>query len=245
MIRVATLNCRNAVDRWSQRRWLLVEQLAELNPHVIGLQEVRHFPSQAAWIARQVGSRTGQAHWLHATYKGGPWWLLEGIAILTRLPILERDSLRLPGGTRVAGFARLSLGTGTVDVYNTHLAPWNAAVRHLQMKAVLEWMGARPRTPQVLVGDFNASPTTASIRLACQSLQSACAVANGTEPARTVPTPLRRPGSSRGVVLDYIFVNHQVDVGEARVTFDRPAAEDAGLYPSDHYGLMATITLRD
>ncbi len=241
------MNCRNAVDGWPKRARLLVDQLVELAPDVIGLQELRHFfPSQAKWIAGQVGLRTGEAHWLHTTYKSGLWWLWEGIGILSRLPIVERDDLLLAGDNRVANFARLRLADGRLlDVYNTHLAREGADVRKAQVQTILQWMGRRPGTPQVLVGDFNATPSAQSIRLACQSLCSAFMAANGAEPARTVPTPLRRVADpSWGVVLDYIFVNDAVDVHEAKVTFDKPAADDPRLYPSDHFGLVASITIR-
>lgn len=246
-IRVATLNCRNAVDRWPKRARLLIEQLVELEPDVIGLQELRHFfPSQAKWIAREVGSRTARAHWLHTTYKSGLWWFWEGIGILSRLPILERGGLRLTGQNRVANYTRLRLPDGAVlDVYNTHLATGGKELKKAQVQAVLQWMARRPGTPQVLVGDFNAAPSSPSIAYACQTLRSACVLANGAEPARTVPTPLRRTADpSWGVVMDYIFVNGAVDVHEARVTFDRPAADDPSLYASDHFGLAATISVR-
>lgn len=241
------MNCRNAVDHWPERAWLLIDQLVELAPDVIGLQELRHFfPSQAKWIAREVGVRTGAAHWLHLTYKSGLWWFWEGIGILSRLPILERDHLRLVGENRVANFARLRLPVGgVVDVYNTHLATDGADVKRAQLQATLEWMARRPGTPQVFVGDFNASPNSACIRCATQTLRSACAVVNGAEPARTVPTPLRRVADpSRGVVLDYIFVNDAVEVHDAGVTFDKPAPDNPHLYASDHFGLAATISIR-
>ena len=244
-IRVATLNCRNTADRWPERRGLLIDQLAELQPDVIGLQELRHFPSQAGWIAGQAGWRTRKPHWLAATYKTGLFWFWEGIAILTRLPILERQMLRLAGDHRVAGFARVRLPDGGVlDFYNTHLGG-PGDVKRGQAQAVLEWMGARPGAPQVLVGDFNATPGSATIELLSPPLRSAYASVHGAEPARTVPTPLRRSADpSRGLVLDYIFVNDALQVHDAAVAFDRAAEDDPGLYPSDHFGLVATVSRR-
>ena len=244
---MATLNCRNAVDRWPKRSKLVVDQLVELNPHVIGLQELRHFlPSQAKWIARQVGVRTGRAHWLHTTYKTGVLWFWEGIGILSRLPIVERDHLRLAGENRVATFGRVRLpGGGVLDVYNTHLAENGPEVRKAQVEAILEWMGRRPDIPQILLGDFNATPGSLSIQRACRTLRSACAAANGAEPARTVPTPLRRAADpSWGAVMDYILVSEAVEVLDATLAFDKPAPDDPRLYPSDHFGLAATVAIR-
>ena len=245
-IRVATLNCRNAVDNWPKRARLLTDQLARLAPDVIGLQELRHFlPPQAARIAREVGRRTGDAHWLHTAYKTGLWWLWEGIGILTRLPIVERSNLRLAGDHRVATFARLRLpGGGVLDAYNIHLGG-GPDVRRSQAEAVLRWMATRPGTAQVLVGDFNATPRSATMRSTLERLRSAYAAVHGQEPPRTVPTPLRRHGDpARGAVLDYILVNDRIDVHDASVTFDEPATDDPRLYASDHFGLAATISVR-
>ena len=57
-VRIATLNVRNTADGWRRRRELLVRQLLELDPDVIGLQELRSIPDQAASIARQAKRRT-------------------------------------------------------------------------------------------------------------------------------------------------------------------------------------------
>jgi endonuclease/exonuclease/phosphatase family metal-dependent hydrolase len=250
-IRVATLNCRNATDQWRRRRGLLLDQLVELAPEVIGLQELRHFvPAQARWIAEGMGARTATAHWLHTTYKTGLWWWWEGIAILTRLPVVERGWLEL-GGTRVANLVRIELPEGGVlDFYNTHLASRGAGVRAAQAARIVEWMGSRPGVPQVLAGDFNAAPTAKSVGIICQSLSSACVLANGAEPLKTVPTPLRRrrsgrrgQNSNRESVLDYLFVNDKVQVLEAGVTFDVAHPSDPNLYASDHFGLAARVSI--
>jgi endonuclease/exonuclease/phosphatase family metal-dependent hydrolase len=43
--------------------------------------------------------------------------------------------------------------------------------------------------------------------------------------------------------LDYVWVRGAVTVASARVVFDRPAADDATLYPSDHVGVAARIVV--
>ena len=244
---VATLNCRNRSDRWPQRRHLLLEQLARLQPHLVGLQELRRWPSQGGWIARRLNeASTGSHYRIHPAHKTGVLGLWEGIAILTRLPILETGWLDLDGDHRIACFARVDLPDGgVIDGYCTHLPgrARNEELRTAQARRILDWMDERPGTPKVLVGDFNArphSPTVAELR---QRLRSAYAVVHGREPAATTPTPLRGPPSGAGVVIDYVFVNELVEVLDASVTFDRPHQEDARLYASDHYGVAATVAL--
>ncbi len=245
-LRVVTINCRNTADHWSKRADLLIDQLVDLEPSVVGLQELRHFlPNQARWIAQRVGTRTGAPHWLHATWKSGIWWLWEGSGILTRLPIVERDSLTLGGQSRVAGFARVRLPEGGVlDFYNTHLATGSESLRVSQTERIMAWMGRRPDTPAVLVGDFNTIPNQPSLEVVRRSMRSAYADVNGREPEATVPTPLRQK-PSRPAVLDYIFVNDKVEVHDARVAFDAVSPIDPHLCASDHYGLAATISVRE
>lgn len=87
------------------------------------------------------------------------------------------------------------------------------------------------------------------------------------EPDYTCPTPLRRIGRPRfrevyrGIgkyllnlkanhaigpwrgTLDYIFVNEHVRVMDCAVVLNDPAPHDPTLYPSDHCGLAATLTV--
>ena len=242
-IRVGTLNCRNTADRWQARKPLLVRQLVSLQPDVIGLQELRRFPSQARAIAARA--RAGDLVLdQYRSYKTGLYGLWEGIAVLSRLPVLDRAKLRLGGQNRVVQRVTVAAGDGILEFYNTHLASEGEEVRTRQAQRLLEWMAERSSRPQVLVGDFNARPTAPSIQLLAGQLRSAHAVVHGEEPAKTVPTPLRVGVTGKGSVLDFIFVNPLVEVHEAWRTFEESDAADEHLVASDHYGLAATISVR-
>ena len=116
--------------------------------------------------------------------------------------------------------------------------------RHRQVTRLLGWMDRHPAVPQVLVGDFNASPAVGSIQLVATRLRSAHVVVHGSEPPRTLPTPLRVGATGNGVVMDYIWVNELLDVHDARVVFDEVDRQDPHLVASDHYGLTATVSVR-
>lgn len=96
--------------------------------------------------------------------------------------------------------------------------------------------------PKVLVGDLNAGPTSSTLGLLGEELRSAYALVHGEEPARTWPTVLR-PGFGSGKVIDYVLVDRHVEVVDARLVFDRAASSDPTLFSSDHFGIMATITV--
>jgi endonuclease/exonuclease/phosphatase family metal-dependent hydrolase len=128
---------------------------------------------------------------------------------------------------------------------------------------LLDWLD--PAVPAVVCGDMNAPPDFGSMRAMARRLPSAHATAQGAEPDWTFPTGLR-PGSRwrgwlnpwlmhgagwflwhrhaawRGT-LDYIFADARFAVRSCEVAFDRPAPGDPRLYPSDHLGLVARLTL--
>ena len=74
--------------------------------------------------------------------------------------------------------------------------------------------------------------------------RSAFLEANGHEPAVTWPSGLQAPAmdtDGQPECLDYIWVQGDVHVTEARLVFDRSAVDDPTLYPSDHLGISATL----
>jgi endonuclease/exonuclease/phosphatase family metal-dependent hydrolase len=142
--------------------------------------------------------------------------------------------------------------------------PIDDRTRRAEVQALIEWLPS----PAILCGDFNAEPHYASISMVRQRFQSAYVAANGREPDYTCPTPLyrgpaprhaarraalrvagwldrRRNEMWRGTV-DYIFVDPAIEVRACRLAFDRPAAHDRRTYyPSDHFGLMATLQMKN
>lgn len=246
-MRIATLNVRNTADRWRRRRPLIARQLVELDPHVIGLQELRTLPNQCARISRDASRRAEQRLVYEAcrAFKTGLWGLWEGIGTLTRLPVVDCESLKLQGQRRVAQRVTVRLPGGELfEVYNAHLASKDEALRTRQAALILEWMRPRAQLPQVLLGDFNARPGSPTIDLITATMRSAYATVHGREPSKTVPTPLRRGATGPGSVVDYIFLGEQVDVHDARVVFDEADPADEHLVASDHYGLAGVVSIR-
>lgn len=244
-LRIATLNVRNTADRWRARRQLVVAQLAELRPDVIGLQELRRWPNQASWITKRLNEslRAGPPYQYHSTGKTGLWGLWEGIAVLTRLPIVERGSLDLRGEHRAANWVRVRLVNGAIlEVHNTHLSSGDQALRDRQARLLLDHIATRGEVPKLLVGDLNAGPASSTLRLLGEQLRSAYALLHENEPARTWPT-LLRPCVATGSVIDYVLVDDHVEVVDAWLTFDRAASADPGLFPSDHFGIAATVSI--
>jgi endonuclease/exonuclease/phosphatase family metal-dependent hydrolase len=97
------------------------------------------------------------------------------------------------------------------------------------------------------VGDFNADPAESSpTRMRDAGFRSAYAEANGDEPAVTWPSGLEAPAMDTDgdpECLDYIWIRGAARATSARLVFDRPAAADPTLYPSDHVGIAAQLEI--
>ena len=246
VVHLATLNIRNLADRWNERLPLLLSDFAALQPDVIGLQEVVYVLEQD----RLIGA-AGPGHYRASrAWAGRPEY---GNSILTRerdgLSVSEPDRLELSHG-RSSGRLRLDIDGVSVLFANVHLhheVP-DEAIRDEQARLLLAWLADAPQSDiQVVVGDFNADPAEpAYARMTAAGFRSACLEANGHEPAVTWPSGLQGPAidtDGEPSCLDYIWLRGEATIESARVVFDRPAVDDTGLYPSDHFGLSALVRL--
>jgi endonuclease/exonuclease/phosphatase family metal-dependent hydrolase len=244
---VATLNIRNRADRWSERAPLLIDQLVELQPDIIGLQEIRRPLGQGRWILREVNRRLSRGtprYVIRYAWKTGLRRYWEGLAVMTRLPVVDTARLDLDGGSRVAQRVRVELPCGRrLAFYNTHLhhPAQDDALRLSQAERILALMANDGDELSVLVGDFNSEPDTDVVRLISERLSSAHRVAHGAEPDLTAPTPLNAIEASRFATIDYVFVDPQLAVQDAWLTFTRADPNDNRLYASDHFGIAARV----
>ena len=247
-MKLMTLNLRHDANRWPERAGLIVEELMREQPDVIALQEVALSIEQAHFIARQLAlCLPGQQYSVLVEPKRG---LLpkEGIAFLSRLPVVEHARIDLPEGKRVAQYMRVEQDGQPYDIVNLHLhhRPHdNESVRLPQIQHVLGWMytGRQPMLRRwIVAGDFNAAPGSAPIASLRKHLESAYAAVHGREPEYTAPTPLRTEeyGEAWVSTIDYIFFDPAaLRVETARLAFNQPDPDDETLYPSDHFGLVA------
>jgi len=267
LLKVVTLNLLVDLSRWNERRSLLVGGLAELDPDLIALQEVALPENNAQWLADQLNDKpdaTRRPYTVHLCPKTGPKATEEGIAILSRLPVERQATLDLRTQHRVAQSVQVNFEGRQVVFVNGHYhwRPGESSKRVEQIRLVLDWLAAVPREAALVIcGDFNGAPESKAIQLMRERLSSAYAARHGREPEYTCPTPLSRPHLVYGLAsfllnvkanhtlkpwrgtLDYIFVNERVRVADCQVVLNQPAPHDPKLYPSDHFGLAATLEL--
>lgn len=241
-LHVATLNLRYFGDRWDERLPLVLADMRALQPDVLGLQECI-FPIQQD---RLIGA-AGPAEYV--ALRGAPAELEIGNSLLVRQPIAISDVQRLElGEGRYAISAVLALERRTrvrVAVTHLHHIVPAADIRDQQAVLLIDGLERGPAVDAVVViGDFNGEPYEPMYaRMVDAGYRSAHAEANGSEPAVTWPSGLQppAPGNYDPGCFDYIWVRGEAQVDSCRLVFDRPAVDDPGLLPSDHFGLGARL----
>jgi endonuclease/exonuclease/phosphatase family metal-dependent hydrolase len=244
-VHVATLNILNLADRWDERLPLILADMASLQPDLLGLQECVFVMQQD----RLIGA-AGEGHYgVVRGWAGRPEY---GNSLLIREPLVAVDEGRLDLGLNRAAHRAIVRLAGGASVLVTvthlhHLGP-DEGLRDEQARQLLSWLATAPETDaQVVMGDFNADPAEPTVaRMRADGYRSAFAEANGADPAVTWLSGLQAPAMDTDgspECLDYIWVRGRVRVESARLAFDRPAADDPTLYPSDHLGIEARLQI--
>jgi len=239
-LKLVTFNIWHNQGDWAARLLLLVAALRAADPDIIGLQEVLEddavgLPNQAQTLADALGGY--DVHFVSTDAEGSG--RRYGNALLSRLPVVGFDTRRLEplDDYRTAVRVRIALDGRTVDVINTHLA-WQedaAAVRARQIQDVVSML-PQDGTPLIIMGDFNAVQEDAGLAaLTGPRFFSAL-------PRGMVETTLNPAKGHPPRVIDHIFAEtaHFAPV-RATVIGSTPVN---GEYPSDHFGVAATLRLR-
>lgn len=230
-LRVVTYNvrrCRGLDGRYAPERIAAV--LAAAQADVIALQEldVNRLRSGGVDQARAIASALRMSFHFHPAMRVVEE--LYGDAILTHRPMRLVKTAALPGSRRPvweeprgALWVEVDCGGVPVQVLNTHFGLMPGE-RVLQAATLLgpDWLGsAECRGPAILLGDFNARPSSAAYRLLARELSDA----QRMDGRRAQPTfPARWPA----LRIDHIFVRGGVTVagvgviahGDARVASD-------------------------
>ena len=186
-LRVVTLNLWGTQPPLTQRLNLAIRQLQVLQPDVVGLQEVRPMPPEAGGAgspAHTTAHVLAEALGMTARYATAVRWKAgaipgagageEGLALLTRKPLLQHKALALPEPrpteARILLSGLVDTPAGPIWVHTTHLHYRldDGLAREAQVLALdkaIRGMGrGTSDAPQILCGDFNAEPDSDEIR---------------------------------------------------------------------------------
>jgi endonuclease/exonuclease/phosphatase family metal-dependent hydrolase len=265
MVRIVTLNIWQEQGPWQERLNLIGKRLAALEPDVVCLQEVRQFPGR---IPNQAETLAGALDMECVYETAQPWGGGdEGLAILSRFHVVERDFCELP--THAKESRRICLGAAleTEDartwVFTTHLAfrLTDGVLREEQVLCVDRFVQAHHQSPvaSILTGDFNASPDSDEMRFlrGLTTLQGrrtyyqdGFALCNpgaaGVTWSRENPYTRQLEWLEPDRRLDYVYVTPMSRGGAGKIHTCRLVCaepDEAGTRCSDHYGVLAEMTL--
>lgn len=242
---VLTQNAWGGAPLWTRRRDRLARAIAELEPDVVGLQEI-HAPTTRGdeSQAHEIAGLLGGYEVIFAPGRVTPGGACEGVALLVRrdLVIEDQSSWKLSVDTtdpldaphqRVVLRAALRRGV-LVEVLVTHLSLSKKA-RDRTMRELIVFAAEERRATRsagaVLLGDFNAGPTEPALSYleGPAGWVDAWDRANPNDSGATWPAavPFRR--------LDYVWVH----LGSGWKVTECRRMPIAG---SDHVGLWARVT---
>jgi endonuclease/exonuclease/phosphatase family metal-dependent hydrolase len=261
-ISVMTLNIWNDQEPWPQRAHLIREEIRNLEPDLIGFQEVLR--GEGVDLLDDILAGTSYHRDFVETMESWPHpGVVFGNAIASRWSIISRSELILPNvegnETRAALYCAIESPIGPVCFGSTHLN-WKVdqgAIRERQVVALVDQLRSvcdSIEFPPILVGDFNAVPESAEIRY-LKGLQSidgksvymrdawahAGDGSSGLTWSRRNPYVVQWLDPDRRI--DYIFVGlpQQDGLGEILSCKIVCASEHKGVWPSDHFGVYAEL----
>ncbi len=281
-LRLVTLNLWGTEPPLERRLALADRQLAALDADVIALQEVK--PHGDATTAHALAARRGDhvlyvpaLQWDDGAFGPGSRGGEEGLALVSRWPMLARRARRLPEvrptEARLLLSAQLATPAGPIWVHTTHLHYRldDGAARAAQMIAIDETIRRCGRgnddPPQLLCGDFNATPDSDEVRF-LRGLTSLAGRRTHFQDAwrRCHDEPGRAGGPADGITwsadnahtrplrsldldrrIDYVFVTTRKKDGrgtvhDCRVVLTERDGDDA-ICASDHYAVCADVQI--
>jgi endonuclease/exonuclease/phosphatase family metal-dependent hydrolase len=279
-LRLVTINFWGTEAPLERRLALAERQLRALAPDVIAMQEVRPLDGRAGrttadWLGDALGMARVYAvslRWDDGAFFAGHPGGEEGLAVLSRHPIREHRVLPLPDArpteARILLSALIDAPAGPIWCHTTHLHYRldDGLARERQVVAIDDAIRAiageaGATAPQLLCGDFNATPEHDEIRF-LRSLHTLSGRRTHWQDAwlRRHPgaradegitwsseneqtRPLRSLDIDRRI--DYVFVSTRRKDGrgtvlDARVVLDE---RDGDVCASDHYGVLADVQI--
>jgi len=196
----------------------IIEKLKEINPDIIGLQEINESPSgggndnQAKVIADSLSAFFGIEYHYFISFTHLSWdnQFKEYVGIISKYPVEEEGFFSLVPGVfpRKVVWNLINTPIGKINFFNTHLSFNSASVRIQQVQQIVSYIEnietSNPAIASLLTGDFNDPPTSTSIQLLTNTgtdtfYISTFEAVNPGNPGYTFPS------NSPNTRIDYVF----------------------------------------
>lgn len=251
-MRVATYNIWNHPMRWEERIEAISAEVKRVAPDVIAFQEVKANIGDEAGIdvAQHIADQIEYPFYVFHAYPDSPD---EGLAFLSKVPFETTGAIWHSSSDEsnyCATRVTFHVGEHTVGMTNVHLNWRSPMIREAQVQAVREWIGAGERY-EILCGDFNDDPQSEIYRelTAHRWIDVATCDCGGDEPTLDyVHNPYLKQDSllKRSARYDWVLLRH--DAGSVPLilnvdVFGKTPVTNAGVLPSDHYGVLLDIEM--
>jgi endonuclease/exonuclease/phosphatase family metal-dependent hydrolase len=245
--RVATLNVERNEKRWTERRELIVQQLADVRPDILALNEIWLPVETGQWLQEQAQTRLGLRYELLEQPRAAKASHPEAEGLLTRFTVIERSHRFFSARDTVTLVVRLEIEGRPLDVYVTHLYPWRheESERVAQVKELLAWIRERNDVAyRIVCGDCNAPPESESMKLMAEQFRPTQSEPTAFTPLRAIDGEPTHPDWQRfDRCIDFIWIWDSLKTIGSGLCFNQPAKDDPTLWPSDHVGVWADLEI--
>lgn len=238
-----TFNIRNGLaddglNSWENRKDLTAQVIREARADIVALQEVFEFqldylkeqlPEYAVYsVGREDGDIEGE--------QCSIFWKPDKLHPVQLETFWLSDTPEVPNSmtwgnriTRICSWIRFDEG---FSIFNTHFDHESVGARNKSAEMIIQRL---PDMPWVLVGDFNAE-------LAWPDLDALRTMSEGRAIDQDVKSGTFHDfkGGSEGDRIDYIFASNHFESSLSHLD----VRSENGVFPSDHYAVLATLTLK-
>lgn len=244
---ILTYNIWHDSQDWPARLERMLTEISELEPDIIGLQEVIQrpdLPNQAQTLADSLGYN----YYFSSVDSQGAGTRF-GNAILTKHTIENSDWIALEplDDYRNAAYVRITVNGQIIDFYTTHLhnVAVNSDIREQQINDLLAFIEETNSGGHIFVtGDYNADPDWEEMELMYEDYQDVYPLFHENHLDPEHGTLNHHLGHIQRRI-DYTFFKREnqdmLEPTSAEVVLDTANAD--GVYGSDHFGVFSTYTL--
>lgn len=253
-MRIATLNIWNHQTLWSERLGAICEEVQNVAPHILALQEVRSCVTYGPKknVAQYIADQTGYPVCVFKEYPDSPD---EGLVFLSKIPILAEEAIWETGieeSNYCAIRIMLKYKEYKLGITNVHLNWKSSKVRKEQMNTVNNWIKNRGSGYELLCGDFNDDPHSGVHQyLISNQWIDVAQFKENQDNIRAQPTLDYGKNTNligdekQGGRYDWILIQEKDSFESLNIenvsVFGDLALTSSHVFPSDHYGVFMDL----
>lgn len=262
-IRVASFNLKHDFflarhNRWQARRELVRQIIERTGPAIVGVQELVPAREDLRQMLRDYsafglgrGRRSGGEESAILVRNGDNVVRYDKTFWLSRHPEKRGSRAFFAAFPRICTVCEVEVGSlgRRIRIFNTHFDHLCGPARTLGAETILAYMhrlNEQEKLPCVLMGDLNTGPDSPAIQMLSHNLHHYPDIHLNSlyqylDESEIIGTYHGFKGRRGKRVIDYIFFTDDFQVEKAYID----TTSLGGQYPSDHFPLVAELSLKD